>query len=53
MWRLLSEIRKNNIEAEKWFGLAFQDFIDREVIASAGDKAELANGIPNVCKRCR
>lgn len=34
----VAEVWKNNIEAEKWFDPAFQDFIDREVMVSTGKK---------------
>jgi hypothetical protein len=34
----IAEIWKNNIESEKWFDPAFQEFIDREVIAPASKK---------------
>ena len=34
----LAEVWKNNIEGEKWFDPAFQEFIDGEVIASVGRK---------------
>jgi hypothetical protein len=34
----IAEIWKNDIEAEKWFDPDFQEFIDREIMSSAGKK---------------
>ena len=34
----IAEVCKNNIEGDKWFDPAFQEFIDGDVIASVGRK---------------
>jgi hypothetical protein len=32
---MINELWKNNIEVEKWFDPAFQEFIDKEVVSFA------------------